>query len=234
MQVHNAVCEELKQDDLGFRYTPLGDLDKPGSKGMSITLHRKEGQGQFRVSIEMPSVNMPIRLLFSYDHPSSRQPAEEAFDMAYKAVFSVLEGNWTRVVAEVRLHAQCDTKENNGLAFITRSFLNLDREWLNELGNPLMSSSIKFLVGATPPVTENQLEGPARELQIEVLREDPRCVYLELMEQWPQLPTILMEPPVAIGPLTIRRIDGKPSEYIGDAYAYLKERVESLAKRRNP
>jgi hypothetical protein len=232
--IHSAVCHELKQDDLGFRYQPSGDADKPSSRGMSITFDRKEGRGQFSVSIQMPSVNMPIRLLLSYDYPPSLHPADEAFDMAYGAIFRTLSGTWTRVLAEVRLYAQCDTREKSGLGFITQTFLKLDEQWLAELGKPLISSSVKFLVGATSPTGGNQLEGPTRNLQIEVLREDPRCVYLELTHQWPQLPVISMVPPQTIDFGAIRRIDEKPSDYVREAYNYLTVCVESLSKKGKP
>jgi hypothetical protein len=184
--------------------------------------------------MEMPSVNAPIRLLLSYDSPPSLAPAAEAFDMAYGAIFQELVGPWTRVLVEVRLHAQCDTREKSGLAFITQKFLKSNEGWLSELGSPLVSSSVKFVVGATSPVTENQLEGPTRELQIEVLREDPRCVYIELMSQWPQLPAMSLEAPQAIDARSIRRIDEKPSAYIDEAYDYLQGRVDSLAKKGSP
>jgi len=181
----------------------------------------------------MPSVNVPIRLLLSYASLPSLPAAAEAFDMAYGAIFEELAGPWTRVLVEVRLLAQCNTRENDGLGFITRKFLKLDGDWLSELGSPLVSSSVKFDVGATSPKTENQLEGPNRELQIDVLREDPRCVYLELMLRWPLLPAISLEAPQPIDAGFIRRIDEKPSAYIDEAYKYLQGRVESLARKGN-
>jgi len=227
-KVHGAVCDALGQDDLAFRYTHSGDPDKPSARGVSITFDRKEGRGEFSATIDMKTVTVPIRLLLVYEWPPSHTHATETFDAAYEAIFSSLPGAWTRVLAEVRLRAQCDTREKSALTFISQRLLKLDDAWLSGLGSPLVSSALKFEVEATSPTAENQLAGPRRELQMEVLREEPQCLYLELMSQWAQLPPFPLPPRLDFNPGSVRRIEQKPSEYVEEAYGYLRVRVESL------
>ena len=229
--VHGKVCDALKLDDITFRYSSAPASEKPESRGFSIVLDRKEGRGLFSVTVDNKTVNEPIRLLLAYTWPPSLTSAEETFDLASSAVFSALEGSWQRVLAEVRLRAQCDTRERDGLGFMTETLLGHARDWISGLGTPLSFCGMKFGVPATSP-KENQLEGAKRELSLEVLREDPVGVYLELMSQWPQIPAIPRVQGGVVDMGKIRQIDGKPSEYIGEAYEYLEARAASLPSRK--
>jgi hypothetical protein len=230
-EVHGKVCDALKMDDITFRYSSAPASEKPESRGFSIALERKEGRGSFDVTIDNKTVNEPIRLLLGYTWPPSREDAKQTFDMAAEAAMSSLKGSWHRVLAEVRLLAQCDTREHDGLAFIEETLLGQAKEWLSALGEPLSFCGMRFEVAATPP-NEDSLQGPKRELSIEVLREDPGGVYLELMSQWPQIPPMPRVQASVANLGQIRQIDRKPSEYIEDAYDYLVDRAESLPSRK--
>jgi hypothetical protein len=94
------------------------------------------------------------------------------------------------------------------------------------LGSPLVFSALRFEVAATHP-SEDPIGGPKREITIEVLREDPQCLYLEVMSQWPQIPAPL-KPGVPIDIGSIRRIDLSPSEYIQETYTYLNTFVGAI------
>jgi hypothetical protein len=143
-----------------------------------------------------------------------------------------LEGNWTKVLAEVRLRAQCSTRSNNGLTFLREKVLGLPQECISGLGEPLSFCSVNLEVDATQPrpPSEDQIEGAKRELLIEVLQEDPKCVYLELVSQWPQMAPLPRNQPGQIALGNIRRIDSNPSVYIEEAYSFLEEQVSLLSK----
>lgn len=228
-QVHGRVCDALHYDDLTFRYstseTPI-PVPASQSKGFSITFERKEGRGAYAVTIDNPGVFNPIRLLLGYTWPQSLEQAKEQFDLTSEAVFSGLKGPWQLVMVEVRLRTQCSVQQDDALQFITSKMLRLSPEWLTSLGQPLALGSLKFEVEAGPPV--KPLSNPKRELSIEVLREDPSCLYLELMSQWQQF--AVMPRGTTIEVANLRQIESKPSVYISEALTYLRDRIEDLAR----
>ena len=114
-----------------------------------------------------------------------------------------LEGNWTKVFAEVRLRAQYSTRSNSGLAFLKKKVLGLPDEFISGLGEPLSFCSVNLEVEGRQPAGGDQIEGAKRKLLIEVLREDPTSVYLELVSQWPQLAPL---PRNHTGPIVVGNI----------------------------
>jgi hypothetical protein len=92
----------------------------------------------------------------------------------------------------------------------------------------LVFGSIKLVVGASTPVT-NTLDGARRDLTVEVLREDPRELYVEYLTQWPQV-AIAGGPPADASAL--RPIDRKPGEYVESAHVCLQERLGALTNER--
>jgi len=223
------VCDALRHDDLSFRYTSSSSSEEPYSKGFSIALERKEGRGLFVVTIDNENVNVPIRLLLEYTWPPSLEHAKDMFDMTADAAFAALTGDWQRVLAEVRLRAQCDTRDHDGLGYLRGTLLGQSSDWIADLGAPLSFCGVKLHVAATPPRGDDQLQGAKRELAVEVLREEPGGIYFELMSQWPWFASIPLAPGSPVDPLSVRRIDAKPSEYVDNAFAYLDGRVKALA-----
>ncbi len=229
-KVHSAVCDATGHEDFSLRYSTVDPEDRLTSKGFSIVFERKEGRGALAARIDNKNINGPIRVLLEYTWPPSPQHIKENFDNISEAVFESLEGNWTRVLAEVRLRAQCSTRSNNGLTFLREKVLGLPQECISGLGEPLSFCSVKLEVDARQPPSEDQIEGAKRELSIEVLREDPACVYLELVSMWPQVASLPRNQTGQIVLGNIRKIDSKPSAYIEEALSFLSEQVEQLDK----
>ena len=227
--MYSAVCDALSQDDLTFGYRASDSEGKPSSRGFSISLSRKEGRGGFAVTIDNKGIQTPIRLLLAYEWAPSVEHVREQFDATANAVLETLEGEWQKIVAEVRLQAQCAVPGNSGIQFILDSILGLRHEWVDSLGKPLGMASIKLEIDASKSEIGDSLSCPKRELMIEVLREDPKSVYLELMTMWPQvlMPTVPGEQ-VVIDTSSLRPIDKLPSEYVGEALEFLRERVAEL------
>jgi hypothetical protein len=231
-KVHSAICDSTHLDDFSFKYSTIDPDERITSKGFSIVFERKEGRGALVTIIDNKNINGPVRILLEYTWPPTIDHAKEYFDGISESVFESLEGNWTKVLAEVRLCAQCSTRSNNGLTFLREEVLGLPKECISGLGEPLSFCSVKLEVDATQPQppSEDQIEGAKRELLIEVLREDPTCVYLELVSQWPQLAPLPRNQTGQIVLGNIRKIDSKPSKYIEEALSFLNEQVEQLGK----
>ncbi len=231
-RIHAAVCESLHLDDLAFKFSTPESGAGLSSKGFAITFERKEGRGAFSALIENSGIQQPIRLLIRYDWPPSSAHVAERCNMTAEAVFNTLGGNLQKVLAETRIRAQCDVKEHSGLRYIRDNILRLSPNWVDSLGEPLTFASVKFNVAASNR-SGAPLENPARELTIEVLQEDPRCLYLELMSQWPQI-----APPASPGggfdTTSIRPITESPSVYIEEAYEFLRQRITELTHEGKP
>lgn len=228
--VYSAVCDALSLDDLTFGYRAPESVGKPSSREFSITLSRKEGRGGFAVTIDNPGVQAPIRLLLSYDWAPSVEHIFQQFDVVAETVLETLAGEWQKILAEVRLRAQCAVPGNDGLQFIRGSVLGLSDEWIESLGKPLRIASVKLEIDASKPQIGDSLTNPKRELTIEVLREDPKSLYLELVTIWSQVPTPGPGGQVAIDISSLRAIDRKPGEYAGEAIEYLRERLGELER----
>ncbi len=222
-KVHAGVCDELRMDDITFEYKPShpAAAEHSRSKAFEITMRRKEGRGGFLVKLDNPGDGKPVRLLTSWEFPPSLQHVGDQFDMVTKAIFEKLDGDWQKVMAETRQRAQCAVSEKTALEFIRQRVLKLDQETIDALGKPLAFGSVKLEI-ASSVVVDDPLAGPKREVTIEVLREDPRDLYLELMSQWTQFPDTV-PPGAPIDVSRVRPIDRKPSEYVKEAGTFLAE-----------
>ena len=223
-RVHGKVCDALGLDDLAFKYGITG-APEPAARGFSITMERTEGKGGYKVEVDNQSPASPIRLLMSYTWPPSLEEVKERLDLTADAVLQGIEGGWTRVMAEVRLRAQVNVRGNDAVKYLNERFVSPRPEWLDGLGQPLAFASARFEVDGLPSPS-NSLENPRRELTVEVLREDRRCVYLELMTQWVQGHP--GTPGATLDLEKIRAIDQEPSAYMEEAYDWLTERVQGL------
>ena len=227
-KVHGAICDATGLDDFSFKYSTIAPEARPASKGFSIVFERKEGRGALAARIDNNNINEPIRILLEYIWPPSIEHVKQHFDSISESVFKSLEGDWTKVLAEVRLLAQCSVRSNDGLTFLKEKVIRLPPKYISGLGEPFSFCSVKFEVGATQPSPGDQLKGAKRELSMELLREDPTCVYLELVSTWPQIAPIPRNQTDQIVLGNIRKIDSEPSEYIEEAISFLNEQVEQL------
>lgn len=229
-RVHGRVCDALGLDDLTFRYSSTGPGSEPGGKGFSLVLERSEGRGGYKVEIDNQNPHMPVRLLMSYTWPPSLEDSKERMDLTAQAVFAGFGGDWTRVMAESRLRAQVNVRGNNALAWLQDYFLRAGRGWIEKLGKPLRFAGVRFEIEATPPAGE-PLSGAKREFALEVLRDDERCIYVELMSQWPQ---VTGGPGASLDLSSVRAIDQPPSIYVDEAYGFLSDRVQALGRESAP
>jgi hypothetical protein len=214
-------------DDFAFKYTTPTQEQSPQSKGFSIQLERKEGRGAFGVTIDNENVQKPIRLLLSYTWPPSLEHVRDQFDLVAENVFEVLEGEWQKVHAEVRLRAQCGVREGDALRFLRQEMVKLPSDWIDSLGEPLRFMSLRFDTASARPVGSS-LEAPARQLSLEPLREDPNSLYFELVCTWRQIPDAGVAPGT-IDIDSLRRIDAKPSEYVSSAHDFLADCLRRLS-----
>lgn len=224
-RIHGAVCDELGYDDISFLYSTPSTPDKPESKGFAITLKRDEGRGSFAVRMANNAIDQPTTLLLEYTWPPSLEHVKQLFDMIVDAVFSALEGERHLVVAEVRLRAQCNTRDNDGIGFFKSNFLKGSGEWISTLGKPLSFCGLRLDIDPLPP-GDDPLHGAKREVTIESLREDPRDIYLELMSQWPQVCPVPRSAGQQIDLTSLRQIGERPSVYVENADRYLRELAE--------
>ena len=226
-EVHGAVCDALGLDDIGFRYSTSDAGVKPESRGVSIVLERKEGRGAFGVQVDHKGPpHEPIRLLMAYVWPPTREHLFDQYDAAATAVFEHLKGNWQRVLAEARIRAQCTAQGNDGLAFL-RSMLRLKADAVDGLGS-LSFAGVRFETRSMD-FGDSSLDNPKRQLAIELLKEEPSSLYVELVSTWQQLPESIGQR-VAVDASRIRPIDRNPQDYLNEAFEFLNTNLGRLAE----
>jgi len=225
-RVHNAVCDATGHDDLAFRYSPIDTPQRRGPDGFQIVIGRQEGRGGFQIIDELnPTQFSGLRLLIRYDWPPSQEHVEQLADQTVNAVLDAMDGDWQRVMAEVRFRAECNVAGDDALAYVRDGLCRLRPATLENLGNPLTFCSLS--VEISEAVHDNEpLANPKREVRIEVLRDDPRLAYIETVNQWNQAPP---RTSVQLSELDrLRSFEQNPSDYINDSYDFLTERVLAL------
>jgi len=223
-KLYGCVCDKLSHDDLTFRYSTTEAEAKPTSRGFAINLARKEGRGGFGIIVTHKGGNEPIRVLFDYGWPPSMPHVEELFDSASAAVFDSLEGEWQKVLAETRIRAECAVRGQDALSYIRERLICVSSSTIESFGTPLAFASIRLDTSSSGD-TDDAIAGPARQLTVEVLQEDRKSVYLELVSQWTQYPEIATEVDITKS----RPFNANPTDYVKDSYEFLCARVHDLA-----
>jgi hypothetical protein len=223
MDLLKAVCDRTSLDDLAFRYEPRGSEDDGPAFGVTMT--RSEGRG--RLSVEFTGTSQePNRLLLVHTFPQSLQHVNELYDDITAAVLVTL-GEPQLALAEVRLRSQCDTKPRLAADYLRRSVLALDENWYEAFGDGVQFCGTRLEAPASFPVERDPFSNPGRQLSIEVLREDPRALYGELVMQWPQFP-LVTRGEIELDFARAREIASRPSEYIEHAHSFLQRVLASL------
>ena len=177
---------------------------------------RKEGSGGIEILIEGPKPRVPRRLLINsaWQLGSAKVP-EENMDMIADAFWSEFGANQI-LLAEVRIRAQCSSgKPHAGSWFRDSMFRETD---LDSLGGKLAYAGARLEIQPHP--SAEFWDSPKREISLEVLREDPRDIYMDIMSQWQRLP--------GAGPSWDLLATAKPSEFIQAAVSYTRSKVLGL------
>lgn len=232
-KIHEAICRELSLDDLSFIYQSPESQDSPQGRASAMKFVRKHGRGGLTFQIDNPGRSSPIRLLLVDEWPTALEVTKQSFEVTAKAVFESLTGKWQRVMAEVRIRAQCSAPSGeSALSILRENILTLPNDWETAIGGSLAFAGAKFEVQAGHH-DEDPLANPKRVLSVEVLREDRQSLYLELMCQWPQIPEAISPESITADALTrIRPIESNPGEYIDFAYECLQRCIGSLSQKR--
>ena len=233
--VSERVCKALGVDDLTFKYgMPPGVIEadlRPGAKELarpfSIQMERRMGAGQFSVTLDSLGMNNPIRLLVQYTWPPSPEHAYQDFDSASEAAFGALGGNFQKILAETRIRSQVEAQGGNAISFLTERTLRLSPSGLANLEAPPNYVALVLETPPGDPTEVDQLHQPKREIHVEVLREDPRSVYIELVSQWAQL-AVAPGRQVDLSPQRIRQFEGSPSEYLRNSMEYMTDMLLPL------
>lgn len=229
MNIHSAVCEALGTDDLAFQFR-TGEPQLGFEGGFSIALNRQDGRENLAVEISGSAPHAPIRLLFRYDWPASNQLVFEDFDLAFDAALASMGEGWQRVLAEARLQGQVDVAVGSAASFLSHDIIPALQRVSGSRDLPFLG--FRYESAAADFSASDQLANPKRDVTVEVLREDPRCLYVEVMSQWPQL-AVSSGGTVEIGPGRIRAFRSAPSEYLKDTIAYVEAHVLPLLARTN-
>ena len=227
-RIHSAVCDVLGADDIAFQFQ-ASEHTPGGGKGFSIHLQRQEDRENMVVEIGSSAQNAPIRLLFRYDWPASNQLVFDDFDLASEAVLSSLGEGWQRVLAEARVQGQIDVATASAVSFLSSGLFRFPSR-ADGAQDDLSFLGFKYETSPGDFAEEDQLANPKRDVSVEVLREDPRCLYLEVMSQWPQL-SVSPDGTVELSPGRIRAFRSPPSEYLRDTINYVDAVVLPLLRR---
>lgn len=234
MQIHDAVCEKLGVDDVAFQYQTTSSEQEPDqgprgeSRGFAIQLQREQGRGTFNVTLDKdpnvqdPGRQNPVRFLVQYTWPPTRQHVSEDLDLASEAVFETLGEDWQRVLAEARVRGQVEAQGGSGVDYLAEQVLGFEEADLENLDAPVSFATVGYETPAQDPASDDQLSSPKREVTLEVLREDPRSLYVEVVSQWPQFAAQAKGQQVQINPQRLRQFTAVPSDYVEDTVDYIR------------
>jgi len=232
MRVYDALCTSLSWEDLAFQYEQRADPTAPPGRsdfvGFSIVCKRSEDRAITAITVDRAVRDAPLRVLTEQVWPQSPSHVDEIADIASEAVLSALEpvgGDWQKLLAESRLRYQCSVPGNDGLGFLFDRLVKTRRAFAEMMGRVTVAGF--RCESASDAPGGDSLNAPKRELSIEVLREDPRSLYLELVSQWAAvpLPNGITGPPSTAG---IRPVDRTPAEYIGHERRFVVDLLTAL------
>ncbi|MCI0589819.1 MAG: hypothetical protein L0323_23645 [Planctomycetes bacterium] len=225
MKLHDAVCKELGYEDLSFRFEKASQ--ETGQRGFRVALERREGRGGLTILLEGRGLQEPLRFLVNQEWPASLEHAEQHVDMASNALWQALGDQWAVVHAEVRMLAQC----NSGLPSATDLFRHhwtRPREGALEAIPGRLSFAGLRLEFAPPAEPREVKDAAARSVSLEVLREDPKDLYVEVVSQWSLLRPVAEVPGLVVAPSSSELRTTRPSELVSDSMRFLSERVLNL------
>ena len=226
--IHGAVCEKLGDDDFSFQYTPPSDAGQE----FSVSMTRKREREEFTISISGAGQGTPTRVLFHFDWPPTVHIATEDIDQASEAIFAeVGEEGYGRVLAEARIRGKAEAAGDSAAGFLTKRIFHFSEGELGDLGARVSFAGITYETDAADATDEDSLANPKRTVTVEVLRDDPRCLYVEVMSQWPQLPGVQGGGTIEINPSKIRTFTSPPSDYVRNAIQYTEDVVLPLLDR---
>jgi hypothetical protein len=121
-----------------------------------------------------------------------------------------------------------DAATADGVGYLVDHVLRLNRSRLESLEAPPEFASVRIDTPAGEAAADDQLVQPKREGTIEVLKEDRRSLYVELMSQWPQLSITPSAGMVSVDASRIRRFNDPPSAYIMNGMGYIENNLLPL------
>lgn len=229
--IHGAVCERLGDDDFSFQYKPPSAPEQE----FSVSMSRERERQTFNISISGAAQGAPTRILFEFLWPAAAQIAIEDINHAAEAVFAQLDEGCARVLAEARIRGRADATGGSAVEFLTKQILRFSDDEIETLGSRPSFAGIKYETDAGEATEEDPLANPKRVVNVEVLREDSRCLYIEVMSQWPQLPGMSTTGQgvgtIKIDSSKIRTFSSQPSEYVQNAIRYTDDIVLPLLHR---
>ncbi|HTY06013.1 MAG TPA: hypothetical protein VMC86_05830 [Gemmatimonadales bacterium] len=230
--IYDAICSALENDDFSYKYSSNAENEAeiPGTGGgFSIQMERKTGgRGAFRVTVDNPSRIQPIRFLVQADFQGAPDPILEDFDAVAEAAFGALPGQWSRVMAEARMTAQLEAPGGSATDYMLKHAVKLNANGLEALDSSPVYFGLAFETAAGYATESDQLAQPKREAKLEVLREDVRSLYIEVMSQWTQVPPVVLQPDtpspqLEVDPARIRRFEEPPSAYVRNTIDFVHE-----------
>ena len=229
-ELHGRLCDSLRLDDFSFHYEST-ELQAGGTastvRPFKIQFARRDGSGLLGAVIECTSLQEPMRLLLKHSGPPSLETTCQYFDTLAEALIPLQE--WQRVHAEARILTQCQPRVGgSAVDFLKNNLLRFSAADLEQIGGSLSFCGLKFDVPATGET--DSLSGPSRQVQVEVLREDPGSVYIEVITAWTQWVQRMQGHIPVLDVSAVRQIDQAPSKYLRDCYDFLSDKVCSLGR----
>lgn len=233
MEIHEKVCNALGVEDLSFKYTSGAspEMMQGVVGGWAIQIERTIGRGVLRLTLDCAQNQIglvqPVRVLMEHTWPPSLENVKEDLDSLYEATFEALGHGWQRVLAEVRVRGQLQAKGDSSVDYLLSSVMRFPKAALSGLTGKPDFLSVGLEIPAGDPTEGDALNQPKREVRVEVLRDDPRSLYLEVMSQWPQVAQ-LSGNVLELDARRIRTFDAKPSQYLQHGMDFTTDHVIPL------
>lgn len=209
--------------DIDFKYEEAVE-----GRPFAIRMREQLGKRSATILIDTPD-NNTIRLLVEQAWPKSSEVACQSADAVKQAFAEIISSDVRLHLVEARVRSQVSVRgQGQALESLQFAIMGEKAERLKALGN-LSFFGVKYEIAPTGKISDG-LSSPAREVQIEPLREDGYFFYIDVMSKWGRQ---ILQPGTdpsrmdfAQGPLD--REELTPSRYLQNVIEYLENQVASF------
>jgi len=207
---------------LKLEYTPAEE-DVP----FKIVM-KEEGQGRRADSITLDISNGQLRLLIDQKWPDSLGVACKRADQVWSIYRETIPEGQVQL-AEARLRAQLPIPRPSAKDYLAEQLMGKAQANLSSLGN-VSFVGMSYQVSPELEHAVSPLEGAAREVKIEPLRQEEGFLYVEVMSNWGRLAVKMSldrsgEAQIVPGPLELEPETPAPAKYIEEIRDYIAERI---------
>jgi hypothetical protein len=184
-KLDDCVCDSLGYQDFGLEFSPPPAGSDSHKFTISITRNKSP---KLQILLQGENPNSPMVYRVTETEPSTAPSCGKNVDAAVRALWNAV-GEMDVVLVEARVIGQCNSGADHARNLFRDRLLKIDSESYERLEGPVEFVGLEMKVGRSKGAGR-VIDGPRHEVKLEILQEDPRDIFVNVMLQWSQIKAI--------------------------------------------